>query len=154
MNMDAIAEEYIDGRELYASVLGNQQLKVFSLREVKFTQIPDDEPKIATYKAKWDKKYRERWGIKNEFAGRLPNGVEKKIANICKRAYKVLRIQGYGRFDLRLNPQNEIFILEANPNPMISKDEDFAQSAEKGGIPYKELINKIVQLAVKKVAAE
>ncbi len=154
MNMDAIAEEYIDGRELYASVLGNQNLKVFSLREVKFTQIPDDEPKIATYKAKWDEKYRERWGIKNEFAGRLPNGVEKKIANICKRAYKVLRIQGYGRFDLRLTPQNEVFILEANPNPIIRKDEDFAHSAEKGGIPYKELINKIVQLAVKKVAAE
>ncbi len=150
-NMDAIAEEYIDGRELYASVLGNNRLKVFPLREVKFTEVPDDEPKIATYKAKWDEKYREKWGIKNVLAGRLPNGVEKKITNICKKAYKALRIRGYGRFDLRLTPQNEVFILEANPNPILRKDEDFAQSAEKGGLPYKDLINKILQLALSDV---
>ena len=148
LTMDAIAEEYIDGRELYASTLGNQKLKVFPLREVKFTQTPDDEPKIATYKAKWDKKYREKWGIKNVFAGRLPDGIEKKIAHICKKAYKILRIQGYGRFDLRLTPQNEIFILEANPNPILRKDEDFAQSAEKEDLPYGALINKILQLAL------
>ncbi len=154
LNMDAIAEEYIDGRELYASVLGNNRLKVFPLREVKFTEVPDDEPKIATYKAKWDEKYREKWGIKNVLAGRLPNGVEKKITNICKRAYKALRIQGYGRFDLRLTPQNEVFILEANPNPILRKDEDFAQSAEKEGLPYKILINNILQLALRRVAAE
>lgn len=154
MNMDSIAEEYIDGRELYASVLGNQRLRTFSLREVKFTQTPDDEPKIATYKAKWDEKYREKWGIKNVFAGRLPDGIENKIANICKRAYRVLRIQGYGRLDLRLTPGNEVFVLEANPNPILRMDEDFAQSAEKGGVPYKDLINKILQLALKRVAAE
>jgi D-alanine-D-alanine ligase len=149
MNKDAIAEEYIQGRELYASVLGNQNLRVFPLREVKFTEVPEDEPKIATYKAKWDEKYRERWGIKNVFAGRLQNGVEKKIENICKRAYRSLRIHGYGRFDLRLTTQNEVYILEANPNPILRKDEDLAQSAEKGGLPYKELINKILQLAFK-----
>jgi D-alanine-D-alanine ligase len=153
LNMHAIAEEYIDGRELYASVLGDQRLKVFPLREVKFTEIPDDEPKIATYKAKWDEKYRERWGIKNVFAGRLPNGIDKKIATICKRAYRVLRIQGYGRFDLRLTPQNDVFILEANPNPILRKDEDFAQSAEKGGLLYKDLINKVLQLALRRVVA-
>ena len=154
LNMDAIAEEYIDGRELYASVLGNNRLKVFPLREVKFTEVPDDEPKIATYKAKWDEKYREKWGIKNVLAGRLPNGVEEKIANICKRAYRVLRIQGYGRFDLRLTPENEVFILEANPNPILSKDEDFAQSAEKEGITYENLINNILQLALRRFSVE
>jgi len=154
LNMDVIAEEYIDGRELYVSVLGNQNLKVFPMRELKFTQAPSDEPKIATYKAKWDKKYREKWGIMNVFADPLPDGIENKIANICKKAYKVLRIQGYGRFDLRLSPQNEIFIIEANPNPILKKDEDFAQSAEKNGLNYGDLINKILQLALTRVTAE
>ena len=153
LNMHAIAEEYIDGRELYASVLGNQTLTVFPLREVKFNEIPDDEPRIATYKAKWDEKYRKRWGIKNVFAGRLPDGMEEKIANICKRAYRGLRMQGYARFDLRLTPQNEVYILEANPNPMLRKDEDFAQSAEKGGLPYKDLIQKVLQLALRRAEA-
>ena len=150
LNMDAIAEEYIEGRELYVSVIGNQRLRVFPIREMKFSQIPEDEPKMATYKAKWDYKYRERWGIKNVFAGRLPNGVEGRIAKTCRRAYRILRIQGYGRFDLRLTPGNEVFILEANPNPVLSRYEDLAQSADKVGISYDMLLKRIITLAMLK----
>jgi D-alanine-D-alanine ligase len=146
-NMDAIAEEYIDGRELYVSILGNRRLKTFSLREMKFTQVPDDEPKLATYKAKWDKKYREKWGIKNEFAGRLPNGISEKITRICKRAYRSLMIEGYGRFDLRVTSKGDIFILEANANPMLAQDDEFAESAKKAGVEYNKLIQKILDLA-------
>src|SRR6266446_7449026 len=65
---DVIAEEYIEGRELYVSVLGNHRLEVFPLRELVFKEVPPDEPKIATYKAKWDEEYRKRWGIQNQFA--------------------------------------------------------------------------------------
>ena len=73
MQMDAIVEEYIDGRELYVSVIGNKKIKALPPREVKFGNIPDDEPRIATYKAKWDEKYRKRWDIKNVFAGKTSN---------------------------------------------------------------------------------
>lgn len=96
LNMHAIVEEYIEGRELYLSVLGNKRLRVFPIRETKFTNVPDENPKIVTYKAKWDHKYREKWGIKSEFADRLPDGTQERIFNICKRAYRALNITGYG----------------------------------------------------------
>jgi D-alanine-D-alanine ligase len=149
-NMPAIAEEYIDGRELYVSILGHRRLRVFPIREMKFTQVPDDGPKLATYKAKWDKKYRKKWGIKDEFAGRLPDGIPEKIFNICKRAYRALMIDGYGRFDVRLTPSGEVFILEANANPELAQGEAFAESAEKAGIGYDKLLQKIISIALQR----
>ncbi len=147
-NMDALVEEYIEGRELYVSVLGDGRLKTFPIREMKFTQVPDDDPKLATYKAKWDKGYRKRWGIKNEFAGRLPEGAQGKIFSICKRAYRALMIDSYGRFDLRLTPEGEIFIIEANANPALTPDDEFAESAKKAGFGYDKLIQKLLSLAL------
>jgi len=146
-DMDAIAEEYIEGRELYVSIFGDKRLEVFPIREMKFTQVPDDEPKLATYKAKWDDKYRKKWGIKNEFTGRLPDGVPKKIINVCKRAYRALQVDAYGRFDLRLTAEGEVFILEANANPALGQDDEFAESTGKAGIGYDKLIQKILNAA-------
>jgi D-alanine-D-alanine ligase len=148
MNTDAIVEEYIEGRELYVSVLGNRRVKVLPLREMKFGQFPEDEPRIATYKAKWDYNYRERWGIKNVFAGRLAEGLDKRIVEICKRAYRVLNMQCYARFDIRVTSSGSIYILEANANPCLAKYDELAQSAEKAGIPYTKLIQKIIKLAL------
>jgi D-alanine-D-alanine ligase len=149
-NMHAIAEEYIEGRELYVSVLGHRRLRVFPPREMKFTQVPEEEPKLATYKAKFDKDYRKKWGIKDEFAGRLPNGIPEKIAGICKRAYRALNMDGYGRFDIRLTPEGGVYIIEANANPELAQGEAFAESAEKAGMPYEKLIRKIMSLALQK----
>ncbi|MFQ5953324.1 MAG: hypothetical protein ACE5JK_08015 [Candidatus Omnitrophota bacterium] len=149
-NMDAIVEEYIDGRELYVSVLGHKRLRIFPPREMKFTQVPEDGPKLATYKAKFDKGYRDKWGIKDEFAGRLPNGIPEKISNVCKRAYRALMMDGYGRFDIRLTPEGGVFIIEANANPELAKGEAFAASAEKLGFAYDKLIRKILSLAFQK----
>jgi len=144
---DVIAEEYIDGRELYVSVIGNEQLKVFPFREIKYTEVPDDEPKIASYKAKWDEAYRKKWGIRNQFAGQLANGLDKRIEKVCKKIYHLLMIRGYARLDLRLTPDNELYFLEANPNPMLSSEEDFAQSASKAGVTYPDLIQKILNMS-------
>ena len=147
-NMAAIAEEYIDGRELYLGMIGDKRLKALPLREMKFGQVPDEEPKMATYKAKWDERYRKKWGIKNEFADKLPQEGIDKIFKICKRAYKALLLDSYARFDLRLTHQGEIFIIEANANPALNKDEDFAESAKKAGINYEKLIQKLVDIGI------
>lgn len=147
LRQDAIAEEYIEGRELYVSILGNQRLEAFQIREMKFGETPEDEPKIATYKAKWDAKYRKRWGIKNIFADKLEEKIKEKISQLSRKAYRALHIRGYGRIDLRLTPKNEIFILEANPNPHLAKYEDFAESAQRAGISYEKLIQRILNLA-------
>ena len=148
MKNDAIAEEYIEGRELYVTVLGNKRLRVLPPREMKFGQLPDDEPRIATYKAKWDDQYRNRWGIKSVFAGKLPEGVADRINDVCKRAYRALNGQSYLRFDIRVTPEGRVYIIEPNANPCIARIDEVAQSAEKVGIAYPRLIRKIVAMAV------
>jgi len=146
MNADAIAEEYIEGRELYVSVIGNKRLIVLPPRELKFGNMPEDEPRIATYKAKWDDNYRDRWGIKSVHAGKLTNGIGEKIEDVCKRAYRALNIHSYIRFDIRLTPSGQVYIIEPNANPCIAKIDEVAQSAAKIGISYNQLIRKIVMI--------
>jgi len=145
---DVIAEEYIEGRELYVGVLGNHRLQVFPLREMVFKEVPSDEPKIATYKAKWDEEYRKRWGIQNEFAKELDPALLREIEHTSKKIYRLLAIDGYARLDLRLTEDNEIVFIEANPNPILASDEDFAQSALKAQLQYPQLIERVMQLGM------
>ena len=148
---DVIAEEYIEGRELYVGVIGNHRLQVFPIRELVFREVPPDEPKIATYKAKWDEAYRARWGLENRFAEGLEPAVVRNIEAVCKRVYHLLTIDGYARLDLRLTAKNEVYVIEANPNPMLAPDEDFAQSALKAGLSFPQLIDRITRLGLKTV---
>jgi D-alanine-D-alanine ligase len=148
MNQAALAEEYINGREIYVSLLGNDRLRVFPFREVIFTEVPEGQPRFSTFKAKWDDAYRKRWGIQNVFAEPFPNGTDQRMVKICKAVYRALRIHGYGRIDLRVTPEGEIVILEANPNPNLDRDDEFAQSAAKAGLTYPRLVQRILKLAL------
>ena len=150
-NSDAIAEEYIEGRELYVSLMGSVRLTVFPIREMVFREVPPDEPKIATYKAKWDEEYRKRWGLENQFAEDLDPALVAKIQEICKDIYRLLTIDGYARIDLRLTPDNQLFFIEANPNPILADDEDFALAAGKAGLSYPQLIDRIARQGLKTV---
>ena len=129
--------------------MGNHRLDVFPIRELVFKEVPPDEPKIATYRAKWDEEYRKRWGLKNQFAHALDPAVTRDIEQTCKRIYRLLTIDGYARIDLRLTPDNKVYFIEANPNPIIAEDEDFAQSAAKANVAYPQLIERIVRLGLK-----
>jgi D-alanine-D-alanine ligase len=151
LSNDALAEEYIEGRELYVSILGNHRLQVFPIRELLFTQVPPDEPKIATYRAKWDVEYQKRWGLENRFADGIEPTVVRRIEQSCRRIYHLLTIDGYARLDLRLTATNEVYFIEANPNPFLAPDEDFAQSALKANMPFPQLIDRIVQLGFRAV---
>jgi D-alanine-D-alanine ligase len=148
---DVIAEEYVEGRELYVSVMGNLRLHVFPIRELIFREVPPDEPKIATYRAKWDEEYRKKWGLANQFAEGLDPALAARIAETCKRIYRLLTIDGYARIDLRMTAAGEIYFIEANPNPILAEDEDFAQSAAKAGLAYPQLIERIIRLGMKTV---
>jgi len=145
---DALIEEYIDGRELYISVLGSRRPIVFPPREVFFDNMPDDVPKFATYHAKWNDAYRKKWGITNGAAQELPTEAERDLRKIARNVYGWLKIRGGGRLDVRLNPKGELFVIEVNPNPSLSQDEDFAQSAAAGGMDYDALITAILSLAM------
>lgn len=143
---DVIAEEYIEGREIYVSLMGNTRLTVFPMREMIWGEdAPPNEPKIATYSAKWDEEYRKRKGLKNIFANGLEPALVTHIEDTCKRIYRLLTIDGYARIDLRLTAAGEVYFIEANPNPILADDEDFALSAGKAGLPYPQLINRIIR---------
>jgi len=146
-NCDALIEEYIEGRELYLSVLGNQRLRIFPPREIFFGEMPDDAPKFATSYAKWNEKYRQKWGIRNGPAGELPELTKNHLERLAKTVYRVLKIRGFGRIDVRLTPQGDVYVIEANPNPSLAEDEDFAQSAAAGGVGYDPLIQEILNAA-------
>ena len=141
---DVIAEEYIEGRELYVALMGNLRPQVFPIRELVFREVPPNEPRIATYRAKWDEEYRKRWGLQNLFAELEPPLIAK-IEQTCRRIYSLLTIEGYARIDLRLTAANEIYFIEANPNPILAADEDFAISAGQAGLTYPQLIDTIIR---------
>jgi D-alanine-D-alanine ligase len=146
-NCDALIEEYIEGRELYLSVLGNSRLTVFPPREIFFEQVPEDAPKFATFHAKWNDAYRKKWGIRNAAAGPLPDGVQENLSRLARRIYRLLKIRGFGRIDVRLTPAGEVFVIEANPNPCLAHDEDFARAAAAAGMGYDALIQQILDAA-------
>jgi len=144
---DALIEEYIEGRELYLSVMGNRKLSVFPPREIFFNEVPEDMPKFATFKAKWDDTYRKKWGIQNGPANELPPGLDEKLARLARKVYRVLKITGFGRVDVRLTQAGEVVVIEANPNPSLACEDDFAQAAGAAGLPYDVLIQKILDTA-------
>jgi D-alanine-D-alanine ligase len=148
-NTTAIAEQFIDGRELYVGVMGNEKLKVLPVWEMLFENVPDDRPKIATDRAKWSPAYQKRWGITTREAKDLPEGVAQKLPALCKRIYRILGLTGYARLDFRMTESGDLYLLEANPNPQIAMDEDFADSAKAIGMKYDALLTEIIQLGLR-----
>jgi D-alanine-D-alanine ligase len=145
----AIVERYVDGRELYVGVLGNQRLQVFPVWEMHFQKMVEgDNWPIATERVKWSTKYQQRHGIMTAKAADLPDGLEPQIVKMAKRVYRSLELSGYARIDLRLDRDGRIYVLEANPNPQIAYGEDFAESAEHGGLSYEELLDRILALGL------
>jgi D-alanine-D-alanine ligase len=150
---DAIAEQYIEGRELYVGVIGNTRLKTFPAWEMDFGKLPDDIARIATRSVKWNHKYQQKHGIDTYAAKNLDDATQQRISKLCKRVYRALNMSGYGRMDLRMTEQGEIYVIEANANPNIEYGEDFAESAETIGISYEMLLQQILNLGLRYKAA-
>lgn len=144
---DALAEEFIEGRELYVGVIGNERLQTFPVWELVFTK--SDIPLIATRKVKWDRNYQEKLGVETTLARNLSPQLEKQIGRICKKVYKALDMSGFARMDLRMRDDGRLYVLEANANPNLAFGEDFAESAETINITYEDLLSKIVALGMR-----
>jgi D-alanine-D-alanine ligase len=149
-NTDVIAEEYIEGRELYVGLMGDERLTVFPIWELVFERMPEGAPRIATRRAKWDAKYQKKHGITSREASDLTAELRSKIENVCRRTYRALGITGYARIDLRLKESGEIYVIEANPNPEIAHGEDFADSALQAGLSYEALLQKILNIGLRR----
>jgi D-alanine-D-alanine ligase len=146
IHSDALVEEYIEGRELYVGVLGNDRLTVLPAWEMTFGSLPESLPAIATRKVKWDRRYQQKYGITTAAAVDLPDGTAARLEKLSKRIFRALHLTGYARMDFRLRDDGSLFVLEANANPNLSAHEDFAQSARPAGMDYEALLHRIVQL--------
>jgi D-alanine-D-alanine ligase len=145
----ALAEEYVEGRELYVGIVGNQVLQALPVWELFFTNMPEGSKRIATDRVKWSVKYQKKYGIDSGPAKELDDAKAERIQHLCKRAYRALELSGYARIDLRLDEAGNAWVLEANPNPQIARGEDFAASAEKVGLSYEGVLQRIINLGVR-----
>lgn len=150
---DAIAEQYIEGREIYVGVIGNNRLTTFPAWEMNFGKMPEDMARIATSRVKWDRNYQKKHGITTHAAADIDAATQDRISKLCKRVYRALSMSGYGRMDLRMTADGEIYVIEANANPNIEYGEDFAESAESSGLSYEALLQRILNLGLSYKAA-
>ncbi|MBX3127238.1 MAG: ATP-grasp domain-containing protein [Polyangiaceae bacterium] len=146
--VDVIVEEFIEGRELYLGVMGNQRLQTLPVWELPFDELPEGVPHIATAKLKWDLDYQQKYHIRTQRARDLSPEQEAEIAHLGKRIYRALSLSGYARIDLRLANDGRVYVLEANPNPDLKYGEDFAESAHAAGIAYPELLQRLLTLGL------
>ena len=144
----AIVERFIDGRELYVRVLGNERLAVLPVWEMSFAQMPGNRWRIATERVKWNTQYQKNNGIMTN-AAKLEDAAVTHIQRIAKRAYRALDLNGYARIDLRMDDEGRAYVLEANPNPNLAYGEDFAESAEVNGMSYEKLLERIIMLGLR-----
>jgi D-alanine-D-alanine ligase len=146
----AIAEQYIEGREIYVGVVGNERLVVLPVWELQFKKMPEGDWLIATEKVKHDPDYQERHGILHGPAKDLSADQAARIQRMAKRIYRSLEMDGYGRIDFRLADDGTPYFLEANPNPEIAESQEFATAARHVGIDYPDLLRRIVALGLRR----
>jgi D-alanine-D-alanine ligase len=145
----AIAEEFIEGRELYATMIGNSdKTEILPLVEMVFDAGTRPEQRIATQNAKWNPGYRKRQGIRNVFARRLSKASQERLVKTCVASYRALWLRDYARIDVRLAPDGEIWFIEANANPYLCYGHDSAEAAHKAGLGYEAFIQRIVDDAM------
>lgn len=143
LEQDAIVEDFIPGKEFYVGVMGEKNLTTLPIWELQFKNAEEPEKEIYSSRAKWNEKYRKKKGIDSGPA-KLDKVLEEKIIKICKRTYHALQLNAYARIDLRVTEEGKVFVLEANPNPNIAYDDEFAKSAKHAGIKYSDLIKSLL----------
>lgn len=143
----ALIEEFIEGREIYAAIIGNQKPEALPLVELDLSNLPEGVPKIAGYEVKFERETEAYKKTKSAIAEDLDEEMTKRLQQTAVTAFQVLKLRDYGRIDMRLKADGSIYVIEANPNPWLSSSAEFAMAARKSGRTYPETIGEIVELA-------
>jgi D-alanine-D-alanine ligase len=145
----ALIEEYIEGREIYAAILGSyEKTEVLPLVELDLSKLPEGTPKIASRDVKFETDSKAYKLTKSKIVEDLDEATAKKLQETAIAAYRAVKLRDYGRIDMRLTAEGEVYVIEANPNPWLSSKHEFAMAAKKSGRSYTQLIGEIVELAV------
>ena len=145
----ALVEEFIDGREFNATVLGNSQGTVLPVSEIVYS-LPSEMPRILTFAAKWQPDSLYFQGTRVVCPAEIGNREQEHIAEIASASFRLLGCQGYARVDMRMDEKGQLNVIEVNPNPDISPDYGAARQAETAGMTYTQFITQIVKLALEK----
>ncbi|HEY3215345.1 MAG TPA: ATP-grasp domain-containing protein [Candidatus Eisenbacteria bacterium] len=144
----ALIEEYVEGRELYLGVIGNEKAEALPVVELDLSKLPAGIPKIAGAEVKWEEDTPAYKATKPFFPDDLDEEVVKRLSETAVQAFQALQLHDYGRIDFRLAKDGTIHVLEVNPNPYLLPSAEFAMAAKKSGRSYAETIGKIVDLAM------
>ncbi|MCI0364623.1 MAG: ATP-grasp domain-containing protein [Phycisphaerales bacterium] len=150
MKDSALVEEFIDGREFFVSVLGNQSPQALPAVEIDFSGLPAGVPRVLDAKAKWDINSVQYKGTKSIFPSDLSDEVKAKLEQVALQAYRALQVRDYGRVDLRMAETGEIYVIEVNASCYLERSAEFVMAAEKAGIEYSELLERIAELALER----
>jgi D-alanine-D-alanine ligase len=142
-----LIEEYIDGREMYVGVLGNDKPEALPVIELDLSKLPEGTPRIAAAEVKWGKGTKAYRDTKSAVATDLPEEAVAVLQQTAIAAYQALELRDYGRVDMRLQPDGRVHVIEVNPNPWLSSRAEFAMAARKAGRNYPRLVEEIVELA-------
>jgi D-alanine-D-alanine ligase len=145
----ALIKEYIEGREIYAAILGSYEgTHALPLVELDLSKLPKGMPKIASQDVKFEKETEAYKKTKSAIAEDLDEETVTKLTEIAVKAYRAVKLRDYGRIDMRLSKKGEVYVIEANPNPWLSSGQEFAMAAKKSGLSYTQMIGEIVDLAM------
>jgi D-alanine-D-alanine ligase len=151
----ALIEEYIEGREIYAAILGSyEKTEVLPLVELDLSQLPEGTPRIASRDVKFERNTQAYKLTKSKVADDLDEATTQKLTETAMAAYRAVKLRDYGRIDMRLTPDGEVYVIEANPNPWLSSKHEFAMAAKKSGRSYTQLIEDILELAMDRTKRE
>lgn len=149
----ALIEEYIEGREIYAAILGSyESTRALPLVELDLSKLPEGLPKIASYDVKFEKHTEAHRLTKSAVATDLDEETVTRLMETAIAAYRAVKLRDYGRIDMRLTPKGEVYVIEANPNPWLSSKHEFAMAAKASGLSYTQLIGEILDLALTRYA--
>ncbi|HSW38796.1 MAG TPA: D-alanine--D-alanine ligase [Acidobacteriota bacterium] len=149
---EALIESYLDGREFNVSVAGNSPPEVLSISEIDFTGLPEEEPRIVSYRAKWDEASAQFRCTRPVCPAELPDSLERQIKAVALQSFRAIGCRDYGRIDMRTDSCGNLYVLEVNPNPDISPSAGFARAAKVAGYSYQEIILRITESAMDRVA--
>jgi D-alanine-D-alanine ligase len=143
-----LIEEYVDGREMYVGVLGNENPEALPVIELDLSKLPEGTPRIAAAEVKWAKGTKAYRDTKSIVATDLSEETTALLQSTAVSAYQALELRDYGRVDMRLKPDGTVSVIEVNPNPWLASRAEFAQAARKAGRTYTQLVEEIVGLAI------
>ena len=143
-----LIEEYVEGREMYVGIIGNEKPEPLPIIELDLSKLPHGTPRIASAEVKWGKGTKAYKDTRSAIATDLPEETVASLHQAAIAAYQALELRDYGRIDMRLQADGRVHVIEANPNPWLSSRAEFSMAARKSGRTYTELIGEIVDLAM------